>query len=391
MSEILLFFNLLNTFFIENKKLDLTETGQQDWDYLYSVADQNCLIPIVAKSIQSNNEIEIPQNILEKIENRNLEIVASNLVKINELRNIQSQFNNENIESIILKGPGIGESLYGDISLRQFGDLDILVNKDQLKQASEIIIKNGYTYSFDLTEEQKIIYENSPLYLKDLDLHYPFYNPEKNVHIELHWALMPEKYSFSQDVDELFDNSRKIEIKEQEFNVLNSEDCFIYLSLHGAKHCWSMLLWIFDIAVLLTEKKNINWELVIAKSEELNSKRSVLVSVYLANKFFSCEIPRILKNYFEADNTVSMLGDIVIKNFEEGYDFEKIEANNKTFFLRSMEGTIDKFKYLAALIFKPTIYELEYVALPKGFSFLYFFIRPIRLSRKYISKVFSND
>ena len=86
-----------------------------------------------------------------------------------------------------------------------------------------------------------------------------------------------------------------------------------------------------------------------------------------------------------------MLGDIVIKNYEKGYDYEKIEAENKTFFFSSMESTLDKFRYTTALIFKPTIYELEYVILPKELSFLYFFIRPIRLIKKYISKVFSNN
>ena len=391
MSEKLIYFNLLSGFFFGNENKSLTETGQLDWEYIYITADQNFLIPVIAQSIQNNKEIDIPLSILENINNRNREIIASNLFKINELRNIQSLFKSDGIDSIILKGPGLGESVYGDASIRQFGDLDILVKKSQVREAAEIIKNNGYEFSFDLTEEQKIIYENSPLYLKDLELHYPFYNPAKNINIELHWALMPEKYSFSQDVDELFNNSREIEIKEQTFNVLNNEDCLIFLSQHGAKHCWSMLLWIFDIAALLNEKNNINWELVIAKSEELNSKRSVLLSVYLANKLFSCEIPRILKYYFEADKLVSVLGDIVVENYEKGYGYKKIEADNKKFFFRSMENPMDKFRYISALIFKPTIYELEFVALPKELSFLYYLIRPVRLIRKYISKVFPNN
>ena len=72
---------------------------------------------------------------------------------------------------------------------------------------------------------------------------------------------MPEKYSFSLDVEEVFENTSLVKAGQGEISTLCDEDNFIYLSLHGAKHFWSRLIWIADVAMFISKKKKINWEL----------------------------------------------------------------------------------------------------------------------------------
>jgi len=319
----------------------------------------------------------------------NREIAVGNLIKLKELFNIDRQLKESKINTLVLKGPGLGAEIYGDMSLRPIGDLDILISKENVAEAVKILRNNGYEYSFDLTDKQIEIYKKSPIYLIDHDMHYSFYNPLKSIYLELHWALMPEKYSFSQDINEIFSNAIPVSVNSGRFDVPGDEDLIIYLSIHGAKHYWSRMIWIFDIASFIERKKNINWELVIAKSEELNCRRSLLLSFYLAGDFFSVEIPKICGTYINNDKAVLELGKNVKQNFQKIYDLEKIETHNQTFFLKSMESTSDKLLYIADLLFNPTIYEVEVIVLPKKLSFLYYILRPLRLIKKYLLKIFS--
>jgi len=376
---------LSKTFDYENVSLP----GSLNWDYIITTSDLNGVIPLLAKTINLYLKDSIPSDVLNTVTEMNREIAVSNLVKLKELFNIDRQLKETEINTLVLKGPGMGAEIYGDLSLRPFGDLDILINKENVAEAVKILKYNGYEYCFDLTEKQIEIYKKSPIYLIDHDMHYSFYNPLKSIYLELHWALMPEKYSFSQDINEIFSNAVPVSVNSGRFDVLGDEDLIIYLSIHGAKHYWSRMIWIFDITSFIERKKNINWELVIAKSEELNCRRSLLLSLYLAGDLFSVEIPKIFGTYINNDKAVSVLGENVKQNFQKIYDLEKIETYNKTFFLKSMESTSDKLLYIADLLFNPTIYEVEVIIFPKELSFLYYILRPLRLIKKYLLKIFS--
>ncbi len=370
---------------------DESDPNQLNWDYVITTAELNSVIPLIAKSINLHYKENIPVDVVETVSGINRETAVSNLIKLKEFSNINRQLNETGIKTVVLKGPGLGADIYGDISLRQFGDLDILINKDYLAKAVNVLQSNGYEYSFDYTNDQVEIYKKSPLYLTDQDMHYSFFNPVKKIYIELHWALMPQKYSFSQDVAEVFENKVSVSTGQGDIFIPGDEDMILFLSLHGSKHFWSRLIWIFDVAAFINKKKNLNWELVIAKSGELNCSRNLLLAISLAREIFGVEPPGVFHAYLKNDTKIPGLIKKVQKNFAAIYDLETIESGNKTFFLNSMESYADKFRFVADQIFKPTIHELELVNLPKRISFLYNLIRPFRLIKKNILKIFSHN
>ena len=48
------------------------------------------------------------------------------------------------INAIPYKGPVLANLAYGNLSFREFGDIDILINKSDALKAKEIMISNGY-------------------------------------------------------------------------------------------------------------------------------------------------------------------------------------------------------------------------------------------------------
>ena len=170
--------------------------GALNWDYILSTADLNGVLPILSKSLNLYDKDIFPSDVVETLSELNRESAVSNLLKLKELIHINNVFVGNGINTLVLKGAGLGTDLYGDISLRPFGDLDILVNKDNLDKAVHALKECGYEHFFDYSEKQAEIYKQSAFYLKDQDMHYAFYNPVKRIYLELHWANAREVFFF---------------------------------------------------------------------------------------------------------------------------------------------------------------------------------------------------
>ena len=82
--------------------------GSLNWDYIITTSDLNGVIPLLAKSINLYLKDSIPLDVLNTVTDMNREIAVSNLVKLKELFNIDSQLKETEINTLVLKGPGIG-------------------------------------------------------------------------------------------------------------------------------------------------------------------------------------------------------------------------------------------------------------------------------------------
>jgi len=68
---------------------------------------------------------------------------ASNVFLTNKLFEILNLFKENDILALPFKGPVLAESVYGDISLRKFVDLDILVHKRIGYGVKSFLLTNG--------------------------------------------------------------------------------------------------------------------------------------------------------------------------------------------------------------------------------------------------------
>ena len=94
--------------------------------------------------------------------------------------------NSESITAVPLKGPILAKQAYGNVSLRQFCDLDILVHRAQVRRAKEVLATAGYVNNFGLTS----VAEDALIrYQKDFQLA----SPGSGTIIELHWGTRTRK------------------------------------------------------------------------------------------------------------------------------------------------------------------------------------------------------
>ena len=165
-----------------------------------------------------------------------------------EMEIICKLFNENQIKSIVLKGPVLAADLYGDLSLRTSSDLDILIPITELDKAEQLLIELG----FEKDGEIQPVFND----WKWRSNHFTYFHPQKGVKCEIHWRLYPlpgKEPSF----DELWERRRVSSLTNYPIHYLGREDLFLYLASHGARHGWSRLRWLVDIDKLL--KQEINW------------------------------------------------------------------------------------------------------------------------------------
>jgi len=166
-----------------------------DWSKITRLALRNGVVPLLYKSLISTSPETVPQDVLVQLKEHYLFNLQSNLYLTNELLEIYKNFSEKEIQIIPYKGPVLTQSIYGNLGLRQFSDLDIIVHKNDIKKAKEVLLSQGYKLTWPeikLTDKQ----EASHIQAK---YNYQFTREDDGVTVELHWNITPEYLSFPQN------------------------------------------------------------------------------------------------------------------------------------------------------------------------------------------------
>ena len=275
-----------------------------EWDYLTQRASQHKLLPLLYWNLKEFEE-EVPENILKSLKlnfNRN---AKNNLLMLGELLKLLDLFEKEGIIAIPYKGPLLAISAYKNLVLRQFDDLDIVVNKNNILKVKEILISNNYTPQFDLDgfKERRFIQSQRE---------YKFFNSETEINLEIQWQFQGVSFSLSDDLGFTDPkNIETIEINNKRISSLSPENMLLVLCIHASGHYWERLSWICDVSELI-QSKNIDWEYTIKKAEELGIKRLLWVNLFLAVDLLGLNLPDDISKHLES-KTIQNLGFIVKK------------------------------------------------------------------------------
>jgi hypothetical protein len=211
---------------------------------------------------------------------------AQNVSYYEELRNILSSFQCSGIQVIVLKGAALAEMLYPDISLRPFGDIDLLVRERDLEEAENRLLLMGYEST---TEERRQGYgrrsREHSTYLKDES--HPLY-------VELHTRLFPFACDLQSEVDGLWARAVAARIGGVSSLVLSTEDTVLYLCAHAFRHGLPIrLLWLYDLAqTIVKHGESLNWKLMEERAEAFGVHRITGFVLDEVRQTFDVSLPR---------------------------------------------------------------------------------------------------
>ena len=115
-----------------------------DWDCLVQAAIRHRVMPLLYRSLKNTCPEAVPNAYLEQLRDSFLANAARNVFLTNKLFEILSLLKANNILALPFKGPVLAESVFGNLSLRQFVDLDVLVYKRDALRARDLLMSKGY-------------------------------------------------------------------------------------------------------------------------------------------------------------------------------------------------------------------------------------------------------
>lgn len=348
-----------------------------DWEYLLRMAYRHGLMPLLYWQLNALCPELVPEahfRSLRDIYNKN---AARNLYMTAELCRVLKLFEAQDIQAIPYKGPALAVSVYGNLSLRQFGDLDILVHKGDVFRAVEILETQNYRPEFQLNRAQKAAFLRSKN-------EYGLLSDDGNIFIEIHWNFLPSYLSLSLDPKRFWKRLGSFSLNGMKISTFSPEDLLLILCIHSTKHMWQRISWITDIAELINAHKELDWEMILQEADISRTRRMLFLGLFLAHRTLKAELPANLMQLVQDDPSIAPLAAPAEgKWFAEDVGEPHILTLTH-FYFKSIESYNDRIRYCLSLALVPVPGDWGYINLPDKLYIFYYLIRPYRLAIKYI-------
>jgi len=174
----------------------------------------------------------------------------------------------------------------------------------------------------------------------------------------------------------------RVRIGGREIVVFSAEDLLVMMCVHGGKHFWERLSWIVDIARLI-QAREVDWHLLLAIAEKLESVRALLLGLDLAHEVAGAALPEPILDRTRNDANVRWLARSVLEQYEGISDPSAGIFRRAAFRLRSCDKFGRGLRQLIRLSLSPTESDRAAIHLPAFLSPLYVVVRPFRLLGKY--------
>ena len=360
--------------------------GNIDWNVVVELAKRHRLRPLLLNALESMGLEAVPRPVLDQLKQARQALVVHNLLRSHELLRVLRRFREQGIEALAFKGPVLGQDAYGDVGLRPFGDLDLLLHRRDLLKAKAMLSSEGYRPDRVMDEAEEATYLND-------QFAYGLVHEGRGVEIELHWALTHRRFAFRVDTEAVWDRSRTVTFGGEPVRTLGPEDLLVFLCVHGAKHEWKQLVWLCDVAELLRRNPGIDGARVLELARAARCERMLRLGLRLAHRWFGAPLP-------------SRLGPLPERN-PKGDRLERQVARH-AFRLSAREnrllerlpfhvGVRDRWQDKASQVLEkldderrsvvqnvrlavtPSNKDREFVTLPEGWGLMYYLIRPLRI------------
>ena len=344
-----------------------------DWEYLFLLARRHAVVPLLYLQLNQHASDLAPNEQLQKLKQHYLENSARNTVLTAELCRLIGLFADSGIEAIPYKGFVLSFFAYGDLGLRRFVDLDVIVKKSDVLKAREILLAEGYapTKSLSLSQQQLLLRTQHNM---------QFSRDNRQLIIELHWEVAPHLFASSVGAEELWQNLITIDINGTSMKTLSADDLLFSLCVHGSRHLWERLNWICDVAALI-RRHSFNWTTLLERSTTADSERMFLLGLHLAHELLEAPLPEEIERRCESDEQLKALAENVVNHLFNGTTH--VPATSREIFnynIRVRKTLGARARYLAHM-FRPTDSDLNRRSLPSGMNFVYYLTRPFRLLR----------
>ena len=341
-----------------------------DWPTLLDAAERHAVTPLLARWCAARPE-GIPLDVLATLRAHYDANSLRNLALTQRLVELLALLSSHGVDAMPLKGPALAISAYGDLALRVFADLDIVVRPADFDHARELLGHSGYRPLAQLSSAGERA-------LRSSDHHLPLVHEASSVKVELHWSLDNVRPGRFLDGEWVWANARTVSLLGRELPALSWSALLLYLCVHGAKHGFTRLGWVRDIAGVLMAAPAGELASVADLAASTDARRRLALGVALASELLDAperddlrtpDIPEVAALVREARERLF--------GVDEPTRLQWIAFQCSTF-----DTMRDRAGYWWHVLAAPHVSDVESMALPGWLAGAYYLLRPARLAAK---------
>jgi len=364
------------------KQLREIAESRLDWEYLMKISVFHRVYPLLYRNIIKIVPDVPPEHILSQLKEKVMRNGAKNLFLVSQLTALLNMLKEHDIPVVVFKGPVLAEDVFGNIGLRSFSDLDLLISHDHIKRTVSLLEEKGFHQDIDLSPEQ---------YEKLVDKGYHAVLIKDGAIVELHWEMTGRYFSKNIGIESLMPRVESVELAGIKVPTLGSEDLLLYLCIHGCRHYWFQLDAVCCVAELVKKRTALDWDLVFRLARELGALKMVCLGLLLARQLLELTLPdsveNVLSNYPKLEKNASGLAERIFSS-TEFIESQMRYREYVTYHYTIMDKTADWLHYCLRPLLNPTHSDWLWLRLPASLSLLYYIVRPLRLTGKYAKKMF---
>jgi len=186
----------------------------------------------------------------------------------------------EGIDVLLFKGVAVSLKYHRNIYLRPMGDIDVLVRREDVRRAEEILLECGYSYLYPGRD-------------RSTDIHSHDYVNSRFCGFDLHWYALLESPHPGID-DGLWQRAELFDWDGLVVKLMSPEDLILTSAVNGVRDAPIRPQWIYDLVCIVEAEPALSWDTVWGEAGARQIRAKVFVALNLVRKMTDKIIPEEL-------------------------------------------------------------------------------------------------
>lgn len=318
----------------------------------------------------------VPAPVLERLQDRFRSTARRNLYLTVELNRILGALAAAGIQAMPFKGP-VAAAHYGNPALRAFSDVDVVVDRTDVRAAIQIL--QDFDFRAWSADVEAILRDSRQYAL-------PFDRSDGAMCVDLHWGFAWGWFGRTLDFDQLWAEGQQLVLAGASARVFSPGHQLLHMGMHGSKHGpvpWAKLKWIVDMGELMRSHRAEAFAELPSRAEAVGAGRILAFSTALVRDLLQAPVPPVLDRHLDANPQVlSQLRWVADGLWTHGHGDTDLGPELR-FNLMLRERRLDRWRYSWRRITTPGQRDRAAFHLPRPLHFLYPVLRLGRLGVRY--------
>jgi hypothetical protein len=347
-----------------------------DWDFLLTAAAENSVMPLLGRHLPALAGNLVAAEHFERLKAACRASAIRCLSLAGELIKILGEFQSQRILAIPWKGPVLAAQAYGDMAMREYEDLDLIVRQSDLLRAHDAMLRLGFRAKFPW-----ILAGGATRSLVPGE--YNYLDDARRIIVELHTELTLRHFPVTPDLEDFSRRLVSVSLSGHPVQALSIEDALPVLCVHGAKDFWERISWVADISELVQSGPLLDWDAVWQRAERLKAERMLSLGLALAAGLLDAPMPAEVRLRVQRDEIATSIAEELRCVLLRRNPVLPSGAARAQFRRKMVAGTFAGLRYSVRLAIAPAEEDWQMMRLPRVLAPLYIALRPLRLLKKY--------